>query len=215
MGDSRDPKTFFLTQPLFTAGMTPLEKVMVIDSVTNLVVNMLTNGQKRASDLRDDVFEMISAAQYKLLIDPATKQTENPTIEHIYNGTRRAMERIAQLGQTAFKGSGLVGSGLWEQIQHHSRILDATATKFNKLRQRHAKLVREAEALGQAFQARGEEMSQNHPAVQKLLLAFTKLEGKMAEAQARTSQLAQLIEQLHVQRDQEQEIEAQGNQENA
>jgi ABC-type phosphate transport system auxiliary subunit len=199
--DSRDPKTFFLEQFLFTEGMTPLEKVMVLDSVTNLVVNMLTEGKKKASDLRDDVLEQIGSAQYKLLIDPKTAQTENPRILHIYNGTKRVFDVLFGKGDSPFKPKGgrLVGGGLMEQIQHHSQILNATTTKLNKLRQRQPKLVRQAEALRQAFQERGEAFGMNHPQVQQLGRAFDKLEGQIAQLEGKSQQISQLIEQLYVQ----------------
>jgi len=80
-----------MVQPIFTAGMTPLEKVMVLSSVTNLVINLLTNGQKTQGDLQDDVLDLLNKFQYKLLIDPATRQFENPTILHIYNGLKGVM----------------------------------------------------------------------------------------------------------------------------
>jgi hypothetical protein len=83
--------TFNLGQPIFTAGMTPLEKMTKLHTITDLVIKLLTNRQREITDLTEQVAEQVLRLQYNLFVDPATAQEPNPTINNILGGIRGLM----------------------------------------------------------------------------------------------------------------------------
>jgi hypothetical protein len=83
-----DVSTFNLGQTIFTAGMTPLEKMAKLHTITNLVIQLLTNRERDITDLKDDVAEQVLRLQYNLFVDPATAQAPNPKIMNVFNGMR-------------------------------------------------------------------------------------------------------------------------------
>jgi hypothetical protein len=91
MSDSRQPITYKMEQTFLNESMTPLEKMMAISSITNLVINLLTDGKKSQSDLRDDHLEKLNEFQYILFVNPKTRKVVNPNIGHIYNGIKGLM----------------------------------------------------------------------------------------------------------------------------
>jgi hypothetical protein len=80
--------TFELGQPVFTAGMTPLEKMTKLHTMTNLVIQLLTNREKDITDLKDEIASHIVKLQYNLFVDPATAEAPNPKIMNVFNGMR-------------------------------------------------------------------------------------------------------------------------------
>ena len=91
MSDSRQPITYKMEQTFLNESMTPLEKMMAISSITNLVINLLTDGKKSQSDLRDDHLEKLNEFQYILFVNPKTRKVVNPNIGQIYNGIKGLM----------------------------------------------------------------------------------------------------------------------------
>lgn len=91
MSDSRQPITYKMEQTFLNESMTPLEKMMAISSITNLVINLLTDGKKSQSDLRDDHLEKLNEFQYILFVNPKTRKVVNPNIAQVYNGIKGLM----------------------------------------------------------------------------------------------------------------------------
>ena len=83
--------TFNLGQPIFTEGMTPLEKMAKLHTITDLVIQLLTNRQREITDLTDLVADQLVKLQYNLFVDPATAQEPNPKINNILSGVRGLM----------------------------------------------------------------------------------------------------------------------------
>jgi len=190
---------FNLGQTIFTAGMTPLEKMAKLHTITDLVIKLLTNREKEITDLRDDVASHIVTLQYNLFVDPATAQEPNPKIMNVFNGFRGIITLLG--AQSIFKpvGGSLVGSGLWEQIQHHSGVLDATATKRNKLRQKLARLEAIGDVLEQKLPAMGQVFELANPKVARIVDQARDITNKINGLDGKLAQLTQLIEQLHIQ----------------
>jgi hypothetical protein len=97
--DSRQPIKYKMEQTFLNESMTPLEKIMAISSITNLVINLLTDGKKSQSDLRDDHLEKINEFQYELFVNPKTRKISNPKIAQVYNG----LKGLFLLGTLQFK----------------------------------------------------------------------------------------------------------------
>jgi hypothetical protein len=112
--------------------------------------------------------------------------------------SREALHLIAGILQRR-GGSGLVGSGLWEQIQHHGRVLDATVTKRNKLRQKRARLVAIADVLEQKLPAMGQVFEFDNPKVRRIVDQAREIDNQLNGLENKLNQLTNLILQLHEQ----------------
>jgi len=94
-----DFSSFDTQKPIFKEGMTPMEKMVVLSSVTSLVIKMLSGGEKSENDLQDEGLKVLSYFQYKTYVDPRTATQLNPTITNIYRG----IEGIIMAGALKFK----------------------------------------------------------------------------------------------------------------
>jgi len=189
-------------QLVFRPNMTPLQKMTALHTVTDLVLQFMTDrmegGRRKITDLKNDVSQEIAKVQYALFVNPATAVNPNPTIGHISLPLREFIERLGY--ENIFKQKGgrrLVGAGIPEQIQHHDRRLEKAHASLMRLIKKKNKLLDRAREMVNARNARGEELDPE--VMNRIREAMADIENKIEGRRQKIEEIAEILANLQAQ----------------